>query len=289
MPKPNSDCRATERKHPWPMVRLGDVCTIEFGTRVRRKDSQGGDYPVYGGGGATFCWSTYNREDQCIVSRFAMSEECVRFVKGKFFLNDSGLSVRSDNQDLSQTYLDWVLYSKQPEIYALGRGAAQKNLDVEQFVDMMLPLPPLSVQREIVARLERELAAVEKMKKGFEALAETARAEFKAELKEVFEEISRGGAETRRLGDVCDVRDGTHDTPAKCNKGYLLLTSIYIGGKLSFCSFVIALVLQTPQVRLATFLYTVRRYPCPCGTSFRRLYQTRRAACWTKSLPATAR
>jgi len=172
----------------WPMVRLGDVCTIEFGTRVRRKDSQGGDYPVYGGGGATFCWSTYNREDQCIVSRFAMSEECVRFVKGKFFLNDSGLSVRSDNQDLSQTYLDWVLYSKQPEIYALGRGAAQKNLDVEQFVDMMLPLPPLSVQREIVARLERELAAVEKMKKGFEALAETARAEFKAELKEVFEE-----------------------------------------------------------------------------------------------------
>ena len=192
----------------WPMVRLGDVCTIEFGTRVRRKDSQGGDYPVYGGGGATFCWSTYNREDQCIVSRFAMSEECVRFVKGKFFLNDSGLSVRSDNQDLSQTYLDWVLYSKQPEIYALGRGAAQKNLDVEQFVDMMLPLPPLSVQREIVARLERELAAVEKMKKGFEALAETARAGFKAELKEVFEEISRGGAETRRLGEICELKVG---------------------------------------------------------------------------------
>ena len=123
-------------------------------------------------------------------------------------MNDSGLSVRSDNQDLSQTYLDWVLYSKQPEIYALGRGAAQKNLDVEQFVDMMLPLPPLSVQREIVARLERELAAVEKMKKGFEALAETAKAEFKAELKEVFEEISRRGAETRRLGEVCECKKG---------------------------------------------------------------------------------
>ena len=230
MPKPNSDCRATERKHPWPMVRLGDVCTIEFGTRVRRKDSQGGDYPVYGGGGATFCWSTYNREDQCIVSRFAMSEECVRFVKGKFFLNDSGLSVRSDNQDLSQTYLDWVLYSKQPEIYALGRGAAQKNLDVEQFVDMMLPLPPLSVQREIVARLERELAAVEKMKKGFEELAETARAEFKAELKEVFEEISRGGAETRRLGEVCEtISDCPHTTAKDEGVGIPLIRTPNVG------------------------------------------------------------
>ena len=26
MSKPTSDCRATERNHPWPMVRLGDVC-----------------------------------------------------------------------------------------------------------------------------------------------------------------------------------------------------------------------------------------------------------------------
>ena len=46
--------------------------------------------------------------------------------------------------------------------------------------------------------MERELAAVEKMKKGFETLAETA----KAELKEVFKEIFRRGAETRR--EKCD-------------------------------------------------------------------------------------
>ena len=228
MPKPTSDCRATGRKHLWPMVRLGDVCTIEFGTRVRRKDSQGGDYPVYGGGGATFCWSTYNREDQCIVSRFAMSEECVRFVKGKFFLNDSGLSVRSDNQDLSQTYLDWVLYSKQPEIYALGRGAAQKNLDVEQFVDMMLPLPPLSVQREIVARLERELAAVEKMKKGLEALVETAKADYVAECRVIFERIAQEHPKVS-LDDACEfIKDGTHQTPTYTDdiyRGYKFLSS----------------------------------------------------------------
>ena len=91
-----------------------------------------------------------------------------------------------------------------------------------------IPLPPLSVQREIVARLERELAAVEKMKKGFEALAETAKAEFKAELKEVFEEISRGGAETRRLGEVCElIKDGEHKTPRRVETycGYYLLSA----------------------------------------------------------------
>ena len=190
--KMSKTCPSHKANKIRPMVRLGDVCEIEFGTRVRRKDSRGGDYPVYGGGGATFCWDTYNREDQCIVSRFAMSEECVRFVRGKFFLNDSGLSVRSGITKLSQTYLDWVLYSKQPDIYALGRGAAQKNLDVEQFADMEIPLPPHAEQKEIVVRLERELAAVEKMKKGFEALAETAKAEFEAERLEAHKELLDG-------------------------------------------------------------------------------------------------
>ena len=108
------------------------------------------------------------------------------------------------------------------------------NLDFEAYLNIEIPLPPLSVQREIVARLERELAAVEKMKKGFEALAETAKAEFKAELKEVFEEISCGGAyppaegcprsgcpsrgETRRLGEIGRVVTGT--TPSKGNKSF---------------------------------------------------------------------
>ena len=40
----------------WPMVRLGDVCEINYGTRVRNRDSKGDAYPVYGGGGETFKW-----------------------------------------------------------------------------------------------------------------------------------------------------------------------------------------------------------------------------------------
>ena len=82
----------------WISGTLDDLCEVEYGTRVTRKRDGGTTYPVYGGGGATFNLDDFNREDQMIVSRFAMSEECVRFVPGKFFLNDSGLTVRTRNE-----------------------------------------------------------------------------------------------------------------------------------------------------------------------------------------------
>lgn len=89
-----------------------------------------------------------------IVSRFAMSKECVRFVKGKFFLNDSGLSVKSYYRPLSQTFLDKYLWSIQSLIYNLGRGVAQKNLNTKAFENISIPVPPMEVQERIVAELD---------------------------------------------------------------------------------------------------------------------------------------
>ena len=90
---------------------------------------------------------------------------------------------------------------------ATGNGNIVVHTSIKKLQQLEIPLPPLPVQREIVARLERELAAVEKMKKGFEALAETVKAEFKAELKEVFEGLKSGAVEMRRIGDVCENLD----------------------------------------------------------------------------------
>ena len=67
-------------------MKLGEVCDINYGTRVVQKKDGGSIYPVYGGGGATFRMDTYNREDCLVVARFAMSPKCTRIVKGKFFL-----------------------------------------------------------------------------------------------------------------------------------------------------------------------------------------------------------
>ncbi|MDR0989648.1 MAG: restriction endonuclease subunit S [Prevotellaceae bacterium] len=145
----------------WPLYPLSNLATIEYGDRIVRKSEAGKLYPVYGGGGETFRADKYNREDRYIYSRFGMSPECVRFVKGRFFLNDSGLTLSSKTASLSSNYIDTYLSLNQERIYQCGRGVAQKNIDMEQFLSLSVPVPPKEVQEKIVNEImevEKEVA-----------------------------------------------------------------------------------------------------------------------------------
>ena len=138
------------------LYEIENIANINYGTRVVKKRDSGTIYDVYGGGGKTFKVDSFNRESCVIVSRFGMSEECVRKVDGKFFLNDSGLSVETkDSNVVIQKYIDWFLFSKMYDIYLLGRGAAQKNLDVDKFRLIKIPVPSLEEQEKIVEKLDK--------------------------------------------------------------------------------------------------------------------------------------
>lgn len=165
-------------KHNWEYKKLGDVCRIEFGTRVVQKKDGGSTYDVYGGGGATFKMDRYNREDCFIVSRFAMSPKCTRYVKGKFFLNDSGLSVSTNIHELSQAFVDSFLLANNDKIYAMGKGAAQRNLDMAAFRKMSIPVPSLSEQSRIVAELDLLTGIIDKQNAQLKELDNLAQAIF---------------------------------------------------------------------------------------------------------------
>lgn len=143
-------------KYAFPTVRLLEAANIEYGDRIVKSSATGDLFPVYGGGGETFRTSEWNREDRYVISRFGMSPDCVRFVKGKFYLNDSGMTVSSkDETVLSSKYLNLFLHSQQSSIYAMGRGSSQKNIDMDAFKSFRVPLPPLDIQQKIVTEIER--------------------------------------------------------------------------------------------------------------------------------------
>ena len=152
-------------KTKWKSGTIDEYCIIQLGTRIVRKDVDKGEFPVYGGGGATFTTSTYNRENAILISRFAISKECTRFVQGRFFLNDSGLTIIPKEDTLLFHYLKWHIFAINDKIYSLGKGIAQKNLDMKRFPFLLLNIPPIDEQQVISS----ELDSIQTMIDGYKA------------------------------------------------------------------------------------------------------------------------
>jgi type I restriction enzyme M protein len=153
----------------WELKKFSDALIVEYGKRIVKQKEQGSIYPVYGGGNETFRSDKFNRENRYIISRFGMSPQCMRFVTGKFFLNDSGFTVTPKITELNEKYLHCFLFQNQIMIYYCGRGVAQKNIDFEQFNGLKIPLPPKDIQEKIVAEIElleeKEQKAVKEIEK----------------------------------------------------------------------------------------------------------------------------
>ena len=201
-------------KEGWEYKKLDEVCYVEYGTRVVQKKDGGTIYPVYGGGGETFRMDRFNRSDSIVIARFAMSKQCTRFVKGKFFLNDSGLTIRSKVDKIAQDFLNWHIIALNDEIYLLGKGMAQKNLDMPSFRNITLKIPPLSEQQHIVEELDLLSSIIEKKKAQLKELDKLAQSLFYEMFGDPVTNEKKWQLFT--MADLCShIVDCPHSTPKK--------------------------------------------------------------------------
>jgi len=135
---------------------LSKICNISYGDRIVKKNVETGEYDVYGGGDKTFTTKDFNREGyNIVIGRFALSKKCVRILNKKFYLNDSGLTITSKCNDVLDKYIGYYLLYNQNNIYGLARGGGQKNLDMEKFKLLKIPIPSVSTQNKIIVFLEK--------------------------------------------------------------------------------------------------------------------------------------
>lgn len=178
---------------------LGEVCEIRNGKRIVKGLVEKGEYPVYGGGDISFYCNMYNREGfTCKISRDAMSaHNCVLLLRGKFYMNSQGLTVHSVTGDLLDEFLGYFLMEHRQDVYNMGRGAAQRMLDIDRFKQMRIPIPPLPVQRAVVEQLnllhERDIPQSK-------AKIESLRRKRDIIVREMTKDC-----ETRRLEEVCEI------------------------------------------------------------------------------------
>lgn len=234
-------------KEPWPKVRLGDVCEIHLGKTPPRGNSRYWCQECDDGctwlsiadlshldNGIVFNSKEFITQEAVKENNIFLVAEGTLLLSFKLTLGRAAIAGRKlctneaiaalPLQDLygnkiDKRYLVWYFtYFDWDEFASKDEKVLGKTLNKKKLAEVPVILPPLPVQRSIVARLEKELGAVDRMAKGFEKMAEEADAVFKAELKETFEEVTHGGTETRRLGDVCETTSG--GTPLKQHEDY---------------------------------------------------------------------
>jgi restriction endonuclease S subunit len=80
-----------------------------------------------------------------------MSEKnCVLLLNKKYYLNDSGFTIKSNNNIiLSNLYLWNYLLLIKSSVFNTGRDLAQRNIMMDKFKNLKIPIPPLEYQKEI--------------------------------------------------------------------------------------------------------------------------------------------
>ena len=204
-----------DTKKVWPKVRLGDVCEVRAGATHHEIVSDTGKYPVYGSGGYICQATTYRCPANTVTIGRKGTLDKPLLIEEPFWNIDTCFGV-IPNEALDAKYL-WR-FCQNFDFYKLIPAIGRPSTNSDAIKSITIPLPPLTVQREIVARLEKELGEADKLAAKFKRVAELADNAFKAELDETFkalEDNSRRDAEARRvrLGDVCErITKGTTPT-----------------------------------------------------------------------------
>lgn len=135
---------------------LGEVAEIKRGQRVtKQKLSDDKQYPVYSGGIKPMgYYDSYNQEADTITIVKYGTAGYVNFITEKFWANDVCYCIKP-YAILENKYLLYVLKNMQVYINSLATDAIPAHLPAPSLKSIQIPLPPLSVQQEIVRILDK--------------------------------------------------------------------------------------------------------------------------------------
>lgn len=144
------------------MVKLGKVCSFNRGRTITSKDAVGGDVPVIAGGLIpSYFHNEYNRCGETItVAGSGANAGFVAYWDIPIFLSDAFSVDTSDN--LLTKYAYYYLKNNQNKIYSTQKGAGVPHVHGKDIANFEIPLPPLSIQKEIVSVLDKFSELIEK-------------------------------------------------------------------------------------------------------------------------------
>ena len=145
--------------HEVEWKKLGEVCEIRTGKGVTKKEAKpDGLYPIISGGKSPMDFiDTYNRQANTVtVSRVGANAGFVNYIKECFYLNDKCFSViPKNNFSILSSFLYYALKVQEGHLSALQSDGGVPTINTTKLGSILIPLPPFSVQEEIVRILDK--------------------------------------------------------------------------------------------------------------------------------------
>lgn len=185
---------------------VGDVCDIHKGVQFNKSDMKDvGSYPVINGGiNPSGYTEVYNEEENTItISQGGASAGYVNFLESKFWLGAHCYALKPYSVVLNR-YLYHYIKQNETTLQQCQYGAGIPALAKNTISSLEIPLPPLSVQKEIVRILDN-----------FTNLAAELQAELQARQQQYqyyrdtllsFE--GRDDVQWKKLGEVASIKTG---------------------------------------------------------------------------------
>lgn len=231
-------------KEGWEYKKLGEVCKVTMGQSPNGNsvnDTNGIEFHQ----GKVFFGEKYLNVSNSFTEQPSKIAEpnsvllCVRAPVGTVNITPRricigrGLCSIKPNDIIIMPFLFYALTQKQAYFDKNSTGSTFKAISSKVVINTVLPIPPLDEQERIVAELDLLSSIIDKKKVQLKELDQLAQSIFYDMFGDPI--TNEKGWEVQALSTVCDVRDGTHDSPKYVDNGYPLITSKnVVNGTISF-------------------------------------------------------
>lgn len=143
--------------------------------------------------------------------------------KSDAILNQHIFKVVFDKIQIDKKYFFFALKKILKEAIKNTHGSTMKHITRPQFEKILFPFYELEKQKKIAKILENISNIIEKKKQKLQKYDELSKSIFEEELGDL--RTNEKNWKFIALQNICDVRDGTHDSPKYVAEGYPLITS----------------------------------------------------------------
>ena len=225
VPKLRFKCEDGTEYPEWEEKRVGEILTLCHGKDY--KHLKKGDIPVMGTGGVITYVNEALCDWQCVCIGRKGTIDRPYFMDKPFWSVDTLFYSKpvSDNMPKFQYYLfqniNWQLYNEASGVPSLSASTIENvKVKVPDIEEQQKIADFLSTIDEVIAQSEAEVQNLEQQKKAAMQKIFSQEVRFKRE-----DGTEYPKWENKPLSEICDVRDGTHDSPKYVGEGFPLVTS----------------------------------------------------------------